>query len=582
MEDSFIIANFHTVCRLCLNKSTLMVSLYGAAPDDETNVSLTSKIAECFELQMNPNDGLPGRICYKCLFKVDKCSKFRLQCIQNQSRLRQITNRVNELDNSNSSEHSNYNYISQDSVKPKPEDYIVEDSVVMVVDPSLDYDSSEESDTVEHVDHESIERDNTPEGEPVTENFFKNVAMCQFCDKAFISQDKCKEHEMNYHDPNLPYRCDECSIVFAERTPYVQHAKMVHGNDKPYHCSECDKCFGRRSDLRKHSIVHTGIRPYQCQYCLKSFSRNTNLSKHLRIHAGHKPHVCPLCPRSFVAKADLQRHVLVHSGMKPYACRKCPLTFGRRDKLIKHEERHTPNSPDRKHYDSGQDTNDMVVNVNPFSNLMTSPSGMHADSSNIDYDLPRVPDHISGESSFINQVKKIPSTSNKHIQNSPSKQKPTTNKNKPKNIKCHQCPKRFSSLDAYKTHVSIAHIGSRVFQSSFQCKICFKKFPRKRELDRHAALHSGMKPFSCSQCDKKFTRKDKLNKHEQTHECLVVNMPCIECGATFDKKADLVAHIKSHFSDSFEDKTPGTEIKKENENEQPEFSMDDNFYDLET
>lgn len=580
MEDSYIIANFHALCRLCLNKSTFTVSLYGASPDDENNFSLTSKIAECFELQMEPNDGLPNRICYKCLFKLNKCCKFKLQCIQNETRLRQITNRVSEMDNSNSSELSSYNYTNcQDSQKPKPEDYIVEDSVVMVVDPSLDYDSSEESETTEQPENEPTERVNTPDGEPVPESFFKNVFMCQYCDQAFISQEKCSEHEEQYHDPNLPYKCVECSLVFAERTQYVQHTKQVHGNDKPYHCPECEKCFGRRSDLRKHSIVHTGIRPYQCHFCLKSFSRNTNLSKHLRIHAGHKPHVCPLCPRSFVAKGDLQRHVLVHSGMKPYACKKCPLTFGRRDKLIKHELRHGPASRKTKNKFDNDDTHDMVVNVNPFSNLMTSPNQLNPSSANAEYDLPRVPDHISGESSFVNQVRKQsqaknPSTSGKQLQSSPTKMK-TLAKNRPKNIKCHQCPKRFSSLDAYKTHVSIAHIGSRVFQ----CKICFKKFSRRRELDRHAPIHSGMKPFSCNQCDKKFNRKDKLDKHEETHECLVVNMPCIECGAVFEKKSDLVAHIKSHFTENYDDKSSETEIKKEDE---PDFPLDNNFYDLGT
>ncbi|XP_063374070.1 zinc finger protein 497-like [Cydia amplana] len=564
MEDSYIIANFHTLCRLCLNKSSLMVSIFGAAPDDETNSALTSKIAEFAELQMDPNDGLPGRICYKCLFKVDKCSKFRLQCIQNETRLRQITNRVNEQDNSNSSEMSNFYTTTQDINK---QDYIVEDSVVMVVDPSLDYDSSEESDNADQPDADATERNNTPDGDHMPESFFKNVAMCQYCDQAFISQDKCKEHEVTCHDPNLPFKCIECSLVFPERNQYVQHIKQVHGTDKPYHCPECDKSFGRRSDLRKHSIVHTGIRPFQCQYCLKSFSRNTNLSKHLRIHAGTKPHVCPLCPRSFVCRNDLQRHVLVHSGMKPYACRKCPLTFGRRDKLIKHEVRHGPLSPNQVHeIDNEQETHDMVVNVNPYSNLLTSPTHQGAD-----YDLPRVPDHISGVSSFINQIHRTPSTSGK-LTTSPPKPKPVSNKNRPKNIKCHQCPKKLSSLDAYKTHVSIAHIGNR----GFQCKICFKKFSRKRELDRHVTLHSGMKPFSCGQCDKKFNRKDKLNKHEETHECLVVNMPCIECGLTFEKKADLVAHIKSHFTDNFDDKP---EIKKEDE---PEFPIDDNYYDLET
>ncbi|KAJ0181069.1 hypothetical protein K1T71_003154 [Dendrolimus kikuchii] len=576
MEDSYIIANFHALCRLCLNKSTIMVSIFAATPDDESNVALTSKITECFELQIEPNDGLPSKICYKCLFKLDKCSKFKLQCINNETRLRQITNRVNELDNSNSSELSTYNYNnSQEIIKPKPEDFIVEDSVVMVVDPSLDYDSSEESENAEPVEQETVDRDNTPEGEPIVESFFRNVYMCQYCDQAFVSQEKCKTHEESYHDPNLPFKCYECSIVFAERNQYVQHTKQVHGNDKPYHCPECEKSFGRRSDLRKHSIVHTGVRPFQCHYCLKTFSRNTNLSKHLRIHAGQKPHVCPLCPRSFVAKQDLDKHVLVHSLMKPYSCRKCPMTFGRRDKLLKHELRHGPISPEHKtEYDNEREAHDMVVNVNPFSNIMTSPTQMNPDTRNSDYELPRVPDHISGESSFM-KMQKNPPTSSKQSTNVSPKKQIISNKNKPKNIKCHQCPKRFSSLDAYKTHVSIAHIGSRVFQ----CKICFKKFSRKRELDRHSTIHSGMKPFACSQCDKKFTRKDKLDKHQQTHECLVVNMPCIECGITFEKKSDLVAHIKSHFTDNYDDKVAENNIKKE---EEPDFTLEDNFYDLET
>ncbi|XP_013183459.1 zinc finger protein 271 [Amyelois transitella] len=578
MEDSYIIANFHALCRLCLNKSTLSVSIFGAAPDDETNVSLTSKISDCFELQIDPNDGLPGNICYKCLFEVDKCSKFKLQCIQNENRLRQITNQAGELDNSNSSEVNNYYNNTKESTRPKPEEYFVGDSVVMVVDPSLDYHSeeSDDSDNAEQVEHET-EMENIPEGDPMPETFFKNVFMCQYCDQAFVSQEKCKDHEQNYHDANLPYKCVECSLVFAERSQYVHHTKHVHGNDKPYHCPECEKCFGRRSDLRKHSIVHTGIRPYQCQYCFKSFSRNTNLSKHLRIHAGHKPHVCPLCPRSFVARGDLQRHVIVHSGMKPFRCQKCPLSFGRRDKLLKHEMKHGHVSPHHKadEYGNDQDTHDMVVSVNPFSNLMTSPPQLNPDSSNMDYELPRVPDHITGENSFMNQASKNPSTTGKQTQNSPTKLK-LGSKNRPKNIKCHQCPKRFSSLDAYKTHVSIAHVGSR----GFQCKVCFKKFARKRDLDRHTAIHSGvMKQFSCSQCDKKFTRKDKLDKHEESHESTVVNLPCIECGATFEKKSDLVAHLKSHFTDQYDEKNSVSQIKKE---EESDFQVEDSYYDLET
>ncbi|VVC89558.1 zinc finger protein 90-like [Leptidea sinapis] len=562
MDDLFIISNFNTLCRLCLCKCNFTTSIFGNVDDDgDSERSITSKIAECINLQMEPNDGLPARLCYKCLFQLNESAKFRAQCMQTESKLRQIVSQLREHDTSYSSE---INYNGFDNQKVKDENYIVEDSVVMVVDPSLDYDSSEESENIEHNEPEAIGNDQIqgPNDHIQDSYLMKSVFMCQYCDQAFISEEKCKDHEQGVHDPNIPYKCVECSINFSERSLFIGHNKAVHRSDKPYQCPECEKCFGRRSDLRKHSIVHTGIRPYQCQYCHKSFSRNTNLSKHLRIHAGHKPHVCPMCPRSFVAKGDLQRHVLVHSGMKPYTCQKCPLSFGRKDKLLRHEMKHCANN------NINQNTFDMVVNVNPYSNIMSPPSGGISDNIPNEYDLPSVPDHISGDS-FLSQLQKTPSSS-KQLAMSPFKQKsPISAKNKPKNIKCHQCPKRFSSLDAYKTHVSVAHLGLRLFQ----CKVCFKKFPRKRELDRHSLIHSEPK-FECTQCGEKFSRKDKLVKHEKTHECLVVNMPCIECGAIFEKKPDLVAHIKSHFNDNFDDKIIESKIKLEVHSD---FNTQENF-----
>lgn len=536
-----------------------MVSIFGASPDDENNVAITSKITTLCDLQLNPNDGLPGRICYRCLFQLDNCSKFKMQCTQNESKLLEIANRNVEMDNCTSSEIMNSNNQLNNQTKPKSQDYVVEDSVVMVVDPSLDYDTSEESDNADHHTGPAgpTEKDNNIDGEVLVQENFKNIAMCQYCDQAFATQEKCTEHELGVHDPNLPFNCVECSLVFAERSQYIQHTRQVHGNDKPYHCPQCDKCFGRRSDLRKHAIVHTGIRPYQCHYCFKTFSRNTNLSKHIRIHTGSKPHVCPVCPRSFVGKGDLQRHVLVHSAMKPYVCRKCPLSFCRRDKLIKHERKHgiNPNPQSRQGAESTEnnsDHNDIVININPFSNLMTLP---HNSNTHGNYDLPQIPDHIMGQSSFNQEQNKMKPVMGK-TQNSPTKPSP---KNRPKNIKCHQCAKRFASLDAYKKHVSAAHIVSRLFQ----CKVCFKKFVRKHELDCHSAVHAEMKSFSCDKCEQTFMSRDQLVEHEAGHECLYMNMPCTECGATFEKKADLVAHIKSHFSDEFLDKSSETENKED-------------------
>lgn len=49
------------------------------------------------------------------------------------------------------------------------------------------------------------------------------------------------------------------------------------------------------------------------------------------------------------------------------------------------------------------------------------------------------------------------------------------------------------------------------------CLQCGKGFTRRRELERHGVVHTGLKPFECPTCQKRFGRKDKLTQHRKTH-----------------------------------------------------------------
>lgn len=52
-----------------------------------------------------------------------------------------------------------------------------------------------------------------------------------------------------------------------------------------YRCDSCSYSTDRRSDLIKHSSVHTNIRPYSCVYCDKCFKQSSHLRQHVkRIH----------------------------------------------------------------------------------------------------------------------------------------------------------------------------------------------------------------------------------------------------------------------------------------------------------
>lgn len=77
------------------------------------------------------------------------------------------------------------------------------------------------------------------------------------------------------------------------------------------------------------------------------------------------------------------------------------------------------------------------------------------------------------------------------------------------------------------------------------CKICGRKFKRRKILKRHERFHTGEKPYSCRRCKKRFALRKSLRRHERFH---TGERPhnCPLCGKGFRLKNNLKAHLRFH------------------------------------
>ncbi|XP_058056468.1 gastrula zinc finger protein XlCGF57.1-like [Anopheles bellator] len=584
MSGPFAATERFPVCRLCLGQEQELVSIFNA----QTNSNpLPVRIYDMLQLNILENDSLPQSICRVCLDKIDDFIRFRELCKANERILRGA-----EADSQKGPDREAHSAHFGEDMSDTSDD---EEPEMVVIDPMRDYESSnqslpnglfdgdpflsaaaadfghDEENAVDGVEEEadgSAEEDdgddeddedtqlkggmnvtNPPtNGLPRTEHAAHNSAQnstvftCKYCDVAFAVSSACQLHEMQDHDLLAPYACSFCSYKTSIRLSLISHIREMHSITRPYICIQCSKGFVRRSDLKKHTFVHTGVRPYGCPDCGKTFSRNTNLTKHMRIHSGLKQHSCTVCPRSFANKGDLVRHQKTHLEQNPqFTCGRCGNVYTRKDKLQNHELfcfRRT-------------------LGVAPLTDGVlppVKPSDHHRFAYDVTQQLPPdaadvmacAPEMLLPSSGppVIGLDVKPTLASFANIIPMPMMDQPSMVSSS-KVYDCPSCPKRFLSKATLRKHLLTHPERSKAADRAYECPQCNKHVMGKRELERHLMSHANMKSFVCRSCGKQFTRKDKLQRHERTHQ-RDRRFACPNCNARFARGEALESHMRIH------------------------------------
>lgn len=102
--------------------------------------------------------------------------------------------------------------------------------------------------------------------------------------------------------------CKDCGKKFGERSLLLRH-RVVHSEAK-YICEFCQRAFVRDDKRKRHiRCVHSHERPFVCEVCAKAFARKDKLQEHARHHNRDITFPCPVCPDLFVMRSHLNRHL---------------------------------------------------------------------------------------------------------------------------------------------------------------------------------------------------------------------------------------------------------------------------------
>ena len=168
-----------------------------------------------------------------------------------------------------------------------------------------------------------------------------------YCDYSCTRKSDLNRHSQ-IHTTDKMRQINYCSNSFDFSSIKLSHPAKPSTpkpeKPKPFKCPSCNYRCAKKSALTEHNRVHTGEKPFVCTVpsCGSRYARKSDLKQHTRIHTGAM-WLCHHCYYRTVRKACLERHLRIHN-MDPndlVYCNECSYKTIRKSDLTRHIRTHT-------------------------------------------------------------------------------------------------------------------------------------------------------------------------------------------------------------------------------------------------
>ncbi|XP_015111990.1 zinc finger protein 260 [Diachasma alloeum] len=457
------------VCRACLSDDRENASIFGGENEINSKGVQLWRILELHGgIEVFRTDGLPQRICSKCILKLNVAHSLWEHCQEADKKLRKLLRKSpGERDpafhqNLSNNDFSNPLKIleTDDSITIKNEGPHLEkippqpSENLQPLSPSP---TSETPDTVQKnsatpLDHSKPSSPGAKPPDPYQPSFPSQISEKTFQgrlnlikhlnphEKLPLIEVDCLQNQSQLSKPLNSFQkpSEPLEIILKSHQPLEINSSPPKAleipSERKFTCASCSQSFKTKKSLINHNTKLHSKSPegledqeHKCETCSKTFRTELKLQRHQKTHEALKNpdfrrFLCHICSKTFRQKTGLTFHMRTHTGDKPYVCKFCNRGFASKSNCINHERTHT--------------------GVRPFV--------------------------------------------------------------------CHFCSAAFAKSCTLKAHIT-THTG----EANYHCKTCGKSFKRLKYLKEHRFTHTGEKPYICKMCGTGYSHSGSLFVHEK-------------------------------------------------------------------